>query len=366
MACRLLHRLCFPTGREPGWIHLAAMLLLHSCPSLHPAQTLLSATNATTAQVRVGDVGLPHGMQVHCLPPGTLTDMAVALQRMGRLHAVEDGMPSVSSIICTPVAQQDLPHRDITRLAWLLPCHNRPNGPGRWLVPTSNQITVKALTYLVTLPSRLRRRQLHAAYITEAANGRPISLDHGNLAQTLAAIWRTPFANHLKTPLWRLAINCIRGGRIRSWRCPCDMSTTHQSSRIHSFWDCPVAHAVRNQLQQALDIHHLTRISVWLADPPISTMSLAVWRLVACLAIEAMDFGRRMLWFRHHNVRPCGDVGHVCNLAASRFWLHLHDFADAHHDKPPRFFTALASDHPFLFVRDGKLFVRLPGSTQGG
>ena len=105
-------------------------------------------------------------------------------------------------------------------------------------------------------------------------------------------------------PLWRLALDAIPGAHVRLWRCPCDLHRVHDhASRLQSFWDCPVAHGVRAQLERALGMPMLSRTAVWMLAPPHPGVHRhrAVWQLVACLAIDTMEYGRRLLWARRHS-----------------------------------------------------------------
>ena len=67
----------------PPWVRLAGFLLLASCPTLHPAQTMLAATLASAADVQQGILGVPGVVQRSALPTGLLTRMAAALQAVG-------------------------------------------------------------------------------------------------------------------------------------------------------------------------------------------------------------------------------------------------------------------------------------------
>ena len=136
------------------------------------------------------------------------------------------------------------------------------------------------------------------------------------------------------------------------------------------------------------------RAAVWLLTPPRADIHLAVWRLVACFAVDAMDYGRRLLWARRRGPRwpdpgPAGlqalrdglpaDVvtAHiwphvvaarlevltaVSNMAAARFWSSLHDFAAAHALRLPRQFEdpPVPAHHPFLAMAGGRLRAQLP------
>ena len=390
MASRLVCRLLQPTDTWPAWVHFAAAILKTACPSLHPAQSLLAATLASATAVERGDLQLPQGVQRRCLPSGPLTHMVVALQRVGRLQLQPPDPEAAVAILHSPVASRpgaDL-GPDLGRLSWPSPV----SGPLR---PAAAPVAVRAVTAILNAPATQHRVAAHAAYIADAL-GAPASPDHHrSFKHALWGMWRIPCANSLKVPLWRLALDAIPGARVRPWRCPCDLHQAHdRPARLHSFWECPVAHGVRAQLQRALGMPALPRAAVWLLALPHPGIHRAVWRLVACLAIDAMEYGRRLLWARRHgpdwpDPGPAGlrvlcgglptDVVDthiwprivagrlevltaVSNLAAARFWCSLHDFAAAHAHRLPRQFEdpPVPVDHPFLVVHGGVLRARLP------
>ena len=147
-------------------------------------------------------------------------------------------------------------------------------------------------------------------------------------------------------------------------------------------------------LSMPLSMPALSRAAVWLLAPPHPGIHKAVWRVVACFAIEAMEYGRRLLWARRHSPDwpdpgPAGlqllraglpdDVvaAHVwprvraerqdisvavSNMAAARFWCNLHDFAAAHRHQPPRQLVdpAVPAHHPFLSWDGHALRAQLP------
>ncbi len=239
------------------------------------------------------------------------------------------------------------------------------------------------LTAVINAPARRQLAVAHTAYVTAALGHPPTQRHRADFAAALRALWRVPCANALKMPLWRLAINATPGVHVQPWRCPCDLHREHdQPPRVHAFWDCPVAHGVRAQLQHALNLPLLPRAAVWLLAPPRAGLHLAVWRLVACLALEAMDYGRRVLWARRHAMdwpdpgpeslaalrdtlpahvvdvhiwpevvrRRVAALEEVSNLAAARFWHNVHDFASAFAATAPRGFQEppVPAGHPFL------------------
>ena len=219
------------------------------------------------------------------------------------------------------------------------------------------------------------------------------------MAAALNTAWKeVPCFNAVREPLWRLAINAVPGANIRPWHCSCDLhGQPAASSRLHAFWDCPVAVAVRSQLAAGLPPGTVvSRANVWLLQPPAGVPGLCprAWAMVALAALEAMEFGRRYLYalrcspdwpdpgpaghvalaralpnfiFPAH-VRPhilaardaC--VQRVTNTAAGRFWRTLGEFAHLHSGQPRRW--ALTPAHPFLHTRpDGSIALALPAGV---
>ena len=100
----------------------------------------------------------------------------------------------------------------------------------------------------------------------------------------------------------------------------------------------------------------------------------AVWHLVCCAALEAMEYARKLLWVKWpasnwpsaeaptpHQLHSV--LTFVANHASLRFWRHLSDFADSR-VKVPSVFEQVPSVHPFLCVEAGKLRVCLPPTLQ--
>lgn len=369
MACRLAHRFLQPSATWPAWVHLAACILRSACPSLHPVQSLLAATLAPAALVQRGDLQLPSGLQLQCLPQGALSLMTVALQRVGPLQPVDPLSPVASITLHTPHAS--LPGAAAPVATELLCWRSTTSRPLR---PTTGRVTVRALTTMLNAPAVSQRVAAHLSFTT-AALGEPASPAHQRaFTEALCALWRTPCTNALKVPMWRLAVDAIPGAHVRPWHCPCDLHRVVDGpSRLHSFWHCPVAQGVRTQLQSALGMPLLPRAAVWLLAPPHPGIHPGVWRLVACLAVEAMEYGRRVLWARRHSADwPAPGLAGlqarvtllaaVSNLAAARFWHHLHDFASGYATSLPGQFhhPPLPMDHPFLAAHGSGLRALLP------
>jgi hypothetical protein len=138
--------------------------------------------------------------------------------------------------------------------------------------------------------------------------------------------------------------------------------------RHHAFWDCPVACAVRQQLNQALlPSQSCSEPNIWLVQAPPGVQQ-PVWDVVAPVALSAMDAGRRTMWFRHfHATTPrfldtqqCVQAG--CTRATSAFWLSLHNFAKVCRHLPLKGWEGVGATHPFLYVsgQPPRLCLRLP------
>ena len=111
----------------------------------------------------------------------------------------------------------------------------------------------------------------------------------------------------------------------------------------------------------------MARRAIWLLNKPHPNMHISVWRLVGCLAVESMDYGRRLLWARSLSVDWPSEaaarveaVTAISNLAVARFWHNLHDFAASHQSELPNQFHDIPSNHPFLAIQGGALRAQLP------
>ena len=74
--------------------------------------------------------------------------------------------------------------------------------------------------------------------------------------------------------------------------------------REHCFWSCGVAKDVVHQLREVIQLGaSLARDSVWLLLAPPGVHQ-CMWEPVCAAALDAMAFGRRMLWAVHLDERP--------------------------------------------------------------
>ena len=363
---------------DAPWVRLAGSLLRRACPDLHPAQALLASTLAAAADVAGGVLALPGVRQQVAFPPGPLTRMAVALQAVGRPAVVrpppEGGPPPTGArgLLAVPPVADGLP--PLADLVWRRPVPEPLQSAARAAPPrplplVSPPPPVRALTGILMAPAAARRAAEHAEFCRQAAGLHHNARGGAVLVQfraRLRAAWRLPCVGAVKVPLWRLAINATPGARCSDWHCPCGGAPAGGLPRLHTFWECPVAQAVRAHLGLALGVAP-SRASVWLlGPPPVAAVHAEVWGLVSLASVAAMEHGRAFLWALHLQAgrsrapQPPAQVARVCASAVAHFWRTLHDFA-AHGSAMARRWQ-LQPGHPFLDQDLGgeQLRVRLP------
>ena len=219
------------------------------------------------------------------------------------------------------------------RLGWRLPGRPEP-------LPLATP-TVRLATQLQLLPLEAQRADLHAAYIHEAlgvAAALPELLPAFHA--TLARVWHLRWYNVHKETLWRLAVDGV--GQLGSCHVrvpapPCACGAAVASPRLHAFWDCPVAAALREALQACLG-QPVTRAQLWLLLAPAG-MQQPVWDVVALAALSALEVGRRRL-----------RSGHVPVAAAAHtvgdFWGRVRSYVAL--DQAPASWAAVSPVHPFI------------------
>lgn len=369
-ASRLLQALTHPHTPQPHWATLASLVLKQCVPRAHPVACILLATSSTTSQLQTGHIAHVH--MLHPIPAGPIQRMLIALQTLGPVQQIFSLDPD-SQLMDAQATQRWLmqPHLDIpaflataSTLGWSTQDIARP------LLPCIQVMNVARTTTQLSYQITLARTQAHTAYVQQAMDRAPREPDIvqllSSLRRSLSTVWRLPWETEHKESLWRLAVNGIPGaggaGICFTHPCPCGFILTpyqrrHNQShqhRLHSFWNCPIANAVRQQLQTQLGTPHLNRAAVWLLQPPAPYVNTGVWQVVCTAAISAMDYGRRCMWSAYisdgrpnpHPMLPA--VTQAANAAVQRFWKILSQFADRPALPPGRAWWGLGTAHPFL------------------
>ena len=189
----------------------------------------------------------------------------------------------------------------ISRLGWRTPGGTEP-------LPLT-RLTVRAATHMQSQPVLERRMQLTADFVREALGleGPPPPEEVSRFRCTQARLWsEVCWENDNKETLWRLEIDGIPlpGNthliRMTPERCGCrqleEIPSSYTSPRLHHFWTCPVARAVRDQIDQHLQPilgspGGINRRQLWLAQTP-EGCEQGPWDIITLAALTAMDTGR--------------------------------------------------------------------------
>ncbi|GIL87818.1 hypothetical protein Vretifemale_15866, partial [Volvox reticuliferus] len=144
---------------------------------------------------------------------------------------------------------------------------------------------------------------------------------------TLARLWTTVrWENKNKETLWRLVVDGIplpgntHLSRVPIKPCECGSygGDTDQpySPCMHHFWECPIAKAVREQIDRHLRLPSpatieggITRQQLWLVQAPTGCEQ-APWDVIAMAALSSMEYGRYCLWAATREQRQQGASTH--------------------------------------------------------
>jgi hypothetical protein len=251
-------------------------------------------------------------------------------------------------------------------------------------------LTVKSATDLQLVTTFAAQRAERAAYVDSALSADPgggggSALDPAaalrGFETGLGALWRVPWDNVHKEPLWRLSINGVRnaGGHelCPSHPCPCGFSglpgTPDRDNsfawRLHHFWHCPVAAAIVEEIRRILPGTTIKCEHIWLLRPPRGDLHSGAWGVVAAAAIAAMHSGRKNLIRLHLHQQqlvppgqtlittyfpvtigapPPSVMQRATRWAVAWFWCLLQDFASIHSDIPKGWGAGPPATHPFL------------------
>jgi len=249
--------------------------------------------------------------------------------------------------------------------------------PGTPAPTTPLNLTVRAATKLLMSDATAAKTASMAAYAALALE-LPPEHDGAQAAQVqnmLARIWRLPWDNKRKEPLWRLvhdglptseklsSSNPRPGARPPQ---PCSCCGAPRPGRVHHFWSCPAAQALVGSMSSHAG-QQLTRANLWLARPP-SNIHQGVWDAVCTAAVSALDSARRRAYaLAHPNSGPsvAPPRNHILHTTSRHaivlFWELLADFSTIS-TLPPSWANGVGPEHPFLRIHSQTLRTAPPPS----
>jgi hypothetical protein len=263
-----------------------------------------------------------------------------------------------STLVDSPAARLAVERSLMGRLGWW-------DARGRPVLAL--QLTVKQATWQMQAPQRLeraRRFEEYRAVALRGGAGHLLGLDAAAVPSMLASMWRLPWENVRKEPLWRLVLDALptasrmgqRPENPTAWVCQCG---ARAPDREHHFWSCPVAQAVRAEMQRCVPGAELCRYHLWLAVPPCPSVRKVIWRVVVLAAIGAMRraWGSLTAW-RLEAVRgepslaaalPAGEqLGRAGRVAVAAFWDLLQDAVGGCSWPPGGGAGGIGPQHPFI------------------
>lgn len=237
-----------------------------------------------------------------------------------------------------PSSEEVVTSKLLPRICWYRPRSTVP-------VPLA-KMKVKQATQLQLGPLLASRAAKQMSFLEEACVSLP--LDHNispdNMPPLYKRLWELPWDNSKKVVFWLLSLNGLpTAERLHQEgeSCACGVQVP---GRAHHFWDCPVATAVREEIEKGLNNggghYSLLRHHVWLCmRPPWPGLHVGVWQVVCLSALLAMHRGMKLLthWRLHGNgaarqrdQRPPPPVAQrvaaASRVAKASFWDHVQDF----------------------------------------
>jgi hypothetical protein len=201
----------------------------------------------------------------------------------------------------------------------------------------------------------------HASYLHHVAQGmlpQQQLPQHAELVRMLAGVWKLPWDNNRKEFLWRLVLDGVpTAARMHMGQesCVCGAAVP---DRQHHYWDCPVAVAVRAEVQRQLPVGcALQQQHLWLGRLPNPHMHKGVWLVSVLAALLAMDKGRKLLCKWRLEQAEAGQgppmaqqIPVAANLAVATLWDMLADFVGLKLC-PPKWLLEVGVSHPLLAVQ---------------
>jgi hypothetical protein len=211
-------------------------------------------------------------------------------------------------------------------------------------------LTVAVATKLQSLDSHAAIAVRHGNFLLSVGvlnglhvqpGGGGAGVDHQPaLKDVLARWWKLRVPNSYKEAAWRLMLNAFptadrmpapAGGQPK---CCAACGAVNPGVR-HHFWLCPVADAVRQEVEAQLRAKHwldaearLSCSHIWMGVKPHHAAHRMVWDMVCLAAVHAMNVGRQSAWSLSHRLEtPDLVVAVVKRVVRAAFWGVIADFA---------------------------------------
>lgn len=223
----------------------------------------------------------------------------------------------------------------------------------------ADQLTVAAATAMSphVLAASQERGERHAAFVVEALGLVPDPSVTVPLPAAFTTLWKLRWDNQYKDVYWRLTINGLptaqRMHLLGDTRpCHCAGAGAAHPGRLHHFWECTAAQAVRGELQRGLGAAP-TRQQLWLLDTP-PPLHAGAWGVVCLAAFNAMWRARAPLCVPAVRARVQASLPasvsiseYAAKYAVTQFWAMLEDFV-RRAEVPDAWRRKVGHGHPFL------------------
>jgi hypothetical protein len=221
------------------------------------------------------------------------------------------------------------------------------------------ELTVALATRLQQLTAHDAIAPRHAAFLMNVCtlDALPAHTQLPTVQSVLSRWWRLRVANTYKEAAWRLTLDAFPTAQRMHNNTPCAACGALGPGVTHHFWSCPVAAAVRHEVESQLIAFgflpagaNLPCSAIWLACKPHVGMHRLVWDMVCIAVIHAFERGRRAAWAVSDQLSVPVLVEQVAmRSAVAAFWEALADFA-ATTKVPSCMRTAALTHQPFLFL----------------
>jgi hypothetical protein len=223
-------------------------------------------------------------------------------------------------------------------------------------------LTVSAATKLQRLHALDTIAPRHAAFLDSVRrlDGLPACAQLPVVQLVFVRWWGVRVANTYKEAAWRLALDAFPTAQRMQLATGCAACSVVGPGVQHQFWTCPVAVAVRTEVEGQLRAFNLlaagaslpcARSALWLACAPHRDMHRLIWDMVCLAAIKAFEHGRRVAWAVSQRIGVPVLVEQVAVRAAvGAFWDSHDAIADfaATARVPRRHRIQLLTRQPFL------------------